>query len=936
MSTRTRTHRIAPLVLALLVALGLPGVSPAAAMGGGDQSNHCVPDVIDEIQNVMKVHGDAMGYTWSSEAHPDLGGTHHLQGIQRTAHATPLLVSGYSSEPDFLLCPPPDYYCRPAGLVVVEMQTRTDFDTPGERMRSNRRAHNLDTDDTPPSVLDRVVQVFDYSDYTHPGGLQMVGNILAVPLEGSLYTSDPDAKVIFYDFANPAAPIRLAYELDIYGHKAGAVGLIRESDGRFLLAVGAYDPDPGATFPVYRGGSEITFYRSNVDDLRDLGLQFTPFKIWDHEELLPTTSGWPVEDCCSLSTHQTLNFVRQCDGTLYMVATRNTNKANLGEDRTWLYRVDVSANDVVITEIIPNGVRRDCSPDGSGRLCEFMAATGTYVTPSGELILYASEHYVDGPKHPGDTGIDDEHDTVRMAEFRSRNVNRADSPLLRPTADAGGPYTVDEGSTRSLVSSGTEPAAAEAWVEMYEDESYDDQAVMLDWADRFDDDFDDLSRNDNFDDEADSLRMRLPLGCYVTFYESAGYAGKALALPGTGRLETIAVLDDYVLSDGQGGTTGAGDQIDSVRLDGACEGDLFTTQWSSPADPMVGTLDALAGQFHGVEGPGTATVQLTASGAYTDSNGNLLTDTATTQVQVLNVAPDVSIDSVRDEAGMEIGVDVPAVLVGTLATLTGSFTDPGVLDTHGAAIDWGDATVDSQSAFGQFDDCTGGGVGTAEHGHAFVDEGTFTVTLDVTDDDGGQSADTSAVDVIDAADAVQIVADEVGVLLQQSGLDPMARAALESAMDWLVGHAGGRAHDGALDGLVGGQFKVALQRLVHVLEQLEAAEASDPGLDLTAEKSLLTLAAKSIVQVAIAEAIDSATSANDLDRLAVAVQDVAIGDAALAATDYIGSATAYADGFQLLQGETNPQEGLDVERVVTMPHSVLPDAGRDKTSGGSR
>jgi hypothetical protein len=70
----------------------------------------------------------------------------------------------------------------------------------------------------------------------------------------------------------------------------------------------------------------------------------------------------------------------------------------------------------------------------------------------------------------------------------------------------------------------------------------------------------------------------------------------------------------------------------------------------------------------------------------------------------------------------------------TLAAI--GFTDPGVADTHGATIDWGDGTVDA-------------GVGTVTGRHVYAAPGAFTVEVCVRDDDGGSGCDSLSVEVAD-------------------------------------------------------------------------------------------------------------------------------------------------------------------------------------------
>ena len=87
---------------------------------------------------------------------------------------------------------------------------------------------------------------------------------------------------------------------------------------------------------------------------------------------------------------------------------------------------------------------------------------------------------------------------------------------------------------------------------------------------------------------------------------------------------------------------------------------------------------------------------------------------------VLNVAPVVS-------AG-----DDRVAYEGDVVTFTGEFLDPGLLDTHTIEWNFGDGATLS---------------GTLTPSHTYTDNGTYTVTLTVTDDNGGIGSDTLEVTV---------------------------------------------------------------------------------------------------------------------------------------------------------------------------------------------
>ncbi|MBW3543101.1 MAG: hypothetical protein KY476_22815, partial [Planctomycetes bacterium] len=116
----------------------------------------------------------------------------------------------------------------------------------------------------------------------------------------------------------------------------------------------------------------------------------------------------------------------------------------------------------------------------------------------------------------------------------------------------------------------------------------------------------------------------------------------------------------------------------------------------------------------------------------TDDDGGVGKAKAT--VTVKNVAPTVV-------AGPDALIDEGAVLVGT-----GSFSDPGTLDTWTATVDYGDGTAVEPLALNP--DKTFALV------HIYADNGTYTVTVTVTDDDGGSDTKMFLVTVENVAPTV--------------------------------------------------------------------------------------------------------------------------------------------------------------------------------------
>ncbi len=152
---------------------------------------------------------------------------------------------------------------------------------------------------------------------------------------------------------------------------------------------------------------------------------------------------------------------------------------------------------------------------------------------------------------------------------------------------------------------------------------------------------------------------------------------------------------------------------------------------------------------------GTYTVTLTV----TDDDGGVGTDTLT--VTVNNAVPEV-------DAGVDLFVNE-----GDLVDFSGIFTDAGVVDTHTIEWDFGDGNNASDSL---------------TPSHIYVDDGVYTVTLTVTDDDGGVGTDTLAVTVNNVAPAVTATGSEISEngIATVSGtiFDPGIIDTFEVAISW--------------------------------------------------------------------------------------------------------------------------------------------------------
>ncbi len=136
-------------------------------------------------------------------------------------------------------------------------------------------------------------------------------------------------------------------------------------------------------------------------------------------------------------------------------------------------------------------------------------------------------------------------------------------------------------------------------------------------------------------------------------------------------------------------------------------------------------------------------------------NGNSATGIAPTHTYVddgvYTVTLTVSDGAETDQASVTVTIENadPAIgsvtapstaAVGSTVTVNATFSDPGIDDTHTAQIFWGDGSDATPATV------TGsGGSGSLEGSHTYTAAGTYTITVEVTDKDGGIASSTAEI-----------------------------------------------------------------------------------------------------------------------------------------------------------------------------------------------
>jgi uncharacterized protein len=161
-------------------------------------------------------------------------------------------------------------------------------------------------------------------------------------------------------------------------------------------------------------------------------------------------------------------------------------------------------------------------------------------------------------------------------------------------------------------------------------------------------------------------------------------------------------------------------------------GDVLTYAWDLDNNGSFETAgQSVSFSAALLDGPTSAIVQVQV----TDALGLQATDEA--EITVTNVAPMVNA-SFNAATGVSCGANN--------ATLTVSFSDPGIADTHDAVITWGDGTSQTISAVSS----------PLSVPHTYASAGVYNASVNISDDDGdtGNSTATVAVNYTVVGDGV--------------------------------------------------------------------------------------------------------------------------------------------------------------------------------------
>jgi hypothetical protein len=655
--------------------------------------------------------------------------------------------------------------------------------------------------------------------------MQLVGKMLAIALESPGDPSLTPSKIMFFDVSNPEAPVFKSQYTPING-----AGQARASAGTVAIT-----PLPGGRYLMMTTGAKNStwyFYRSRLTNPINTDLS-SPYLSWDYVGSIPGPSN--IEDA-----HQTIQFLRQgnIDGPLFLAGARG-HPIWGDRDRIDLYEVICETKDCVPGEqiqlpVIVNSQGIYAQPNTGGtRLANLAAASTFHVTPSGELLFYATEHDNDGPDG-----------TVKAGEWRHTDMARGGSPLYLPTALVNGPYEVYEGQG-VWVSGAARPPILKAWIELFHGIDFNSFSAVVDFDDYSLDDFDNFFKLEyqyqtkfSHDNKARSLKWWAPDGCSIRTVNVGPVGFGDRILPGTGQVQTLENLSQS--------HPDLNEKVDAVQFRSDCSNYYatpFELWWDLDVNGYFETTGNVA-FFNAAYIDGPVDVNVPAQARHPFGGPTAQTSA---KVTVRNANPRITQLRLIDSTGRHLSAHtlpdfVPSVLTNLHLTVEANFTDAGVLDRQTASINWGDGVVEAHPAFTSFVDAFGGATGALSHAHRYSTAGLRKITISVRDDDGGFGTELTSVNVITPEQAIEAVIARLNAVIPSTSNDSV-RQHLEQARQALAG-SGGRSNDGALQMIMAGNIDAAIGLLKQSIASLQEAQAG--GVNVRGEISLLEQAAASL------------------------------------------------------------------------------------------
>jgi hypothetical protein len=237
---------------------------------------------------------------------------------------------------------------------------------------------NLIEDSMPPASDVFAARIDINATLWHAGGMAILGDVLAVPIENS---DGGGSRVEFFNFREPARPTDLGSGIARRGVKAGAVALTRMEDGRFLAAV-------WSDSERQRPEKHLDLYLSTGPTLLRTGWE-GPFCYTTEVAAIPKFQTiallWNRDEHGERTDLYLLGFENQATKA---PDPRGPNYGNI-------YHVTLPSelggwgDALELTSIGAPKVFR-CFPS----FADMDAATGAYVSPTGVFGVYSGHHFI--------------------------------------------------------------------------------------------------------------------------------------------------------------------------------------------------------------------------------------------------------------------------------------------------------------------------------------------------------------------------------------------------------------------------------------------------------------------------------------------------------------------------------------------------------------
>ncbi len=380
--------------------------------------------------------------------------------------------------------------------------------------------------------------------YNHPSGIQCIGKYCAIASDnwcgthghpplfgGSTVTCKsviPKNVIQIFEFSNPNIPTLVK---NIWEHETLnglGVAITRMADSRYLVAL-----------PTPNDDGHLIFLKSSGTNINDSYSEYWHWKNGDPNFVSGGEGNW--------NKHQNFNLLQQCDGKVFLTTFDNSSEIGSGKDESYLYEIGFSSNgntgNITLTGV---GYKHfDC-----GSYCNFKASGNTYVTPSGNLIVYGTGHDNTGSTYSGDS-----QGSQKFMEWRSETVGY--NGIVGKNCGLGTGYA--------------------AYVELYEHDNYSRRMV----SQKYSSSVVTVSNittfgSTKFGHNADSVRWCAPSGCTIRLHKKNDFdTHKDL----TGNNKYPSLDNEYWLDkDGNkkkdswwsgGGTDYMGDDLEKVSFIGS-------------------------------------------------------------------------------------------------------------------------------------------------------------------------------------------------------------------------------------------------------------------------------------------------------------------------------------------------------------------------------